>query len=182
MLRFLAGILLVQAATAALVLVVGVETRGWEAWWPIILALGVIGLVVAFWFSTIAGYLRRDELDRARAEFAREREDLRVKAERAKTRVVRDSQKTIASETRRAEAKASFKVGMAAAAATGFGLLMMLTNFMTLGLLLLTGVGSGLGGYLAGRKWLPRRLAKSPAKVLAADRALPKRSTAQASD
>ncbi len=177
MLRFFAGILLVQAVTAVLVLVVGVDTRDWDAWWPIILALVVIGLVVAFWFSTIASHLRRDELDRARAEFAREREGLRAKAERDKTRLIRDSQKTIASEARRAEAKASLKVGVAAAAATGFGLLMMLTNFMTLGLLLLTGAGSGLGGYLAGRKWLPRRLTKAPTKPVAANRALPERTS-----
>lgn len=153
MLRFLAGILLVQAATVALVLVTGVQARDWETWLPIAVALGVIGMVAAFWFTTVAANMRRDKLERLRADFARERENLRVKAEREKTRLVRKSQKDIAHETRRAESRANRKVALAVAAASAVGVLMMLSSFITLGLLLLTGAGSALGGYLAGRRW-----------------------------
>ena len=158
MLRFLVGILMVQAASVALVLVAGIDAGDLSAWLPIVMALGIIGLVAAFWFATVAAHLRRDETERMRAEFAREREDLRVKAEREKTRLVRKSNKTVASETRRAESRANRKVAVAVGAASAVGLLMMLTSFMTLGLLVLTGAGSALGGYLAGRKWLPARL------------------------
>ena len=155
MLRFLAGIFLVQAATAALVLVASANASDWNDWWPFAFALAVIGLVSAFWFSTLAAQLRREEVERVRAGFAREREDLKVKAEREKTRLVRKSHKTISTETRRVEARANRKVGAALAAATGVGLLMMLANFMTLGLVVLTGAGGALGGYLLRRKWLP---------------------------
>ena len=157
MLRFLAGILLVQAASVALVLITGVDARGLDTWLPIAFALGIIGLVAAFWFSNVAAQHRRDELERLRTDFAREREDLRVKAEREKTRLVRKSHKTLASETRRAESRANRKVALAVGAASAVGLAMMLTSFMTLGLLVLTGAGSALAGYLTGRQWLPRR-------------------------
>lgn len=180
MLKFLAGILIVQAVTLVLVLATGLEFGAWEPWWPVLLALGVIALVAAFWMSALAGHLRRDETERLKAEFAHERETLRVKAEREKTRIVRDSHKTIEKHTRRAEARANLKVGAAFTAAAGVGLLMLLTNFVTLGLLTITGAGSALGGWLlhryqaakatpmiaAGngapwRKWLPDRRARS---------------------
>lgn len=157
MLRFFAGILLVQIASVALVLLAGVELRDWEAWLPIAVALGVIGLVAAFWFTALAADLRRRDLARLEAGFAREREDLRVKAEREKTRLVRKSQKELLSGTRRAESRANRKVGLAVTAASVAGLLMMLTSFMTLGLALLAGAGGSLGGYLVARKWMARR-------------------------
>jgi len=170
MLRFLAGTLLVQAASVALVIVAGAEARDWETWLPIAVALGVIGLIAAFWFTTVATNLRRDKLDRQRADFARERENLRVKAEREKTRLVRKGQKDIASETRRAESRANRKVALAMAAAGAVGVLMMMSSFITLGLLLLTGTGSALGGYLAGRRWPPKRLVDSDSEVPEAPR------------
>jgi len=151
MLRFLLGILIVQAATAALVVVAGLSLGNWEPWWPILLALGVIALVAAFWFSTLATHLGREEVEKIRTEFARERENLRVKAEREKTRVVRQSQKTIDKQTRRTEARANLKVGAAFTAAAAVGLLMVLTNFVTLGLLTITGAGGAFGGYLLHR-------------------------------
>ncbi len=156
MLRFLAGIFLVQATTAALILVSRPEVDRWGNWLPLLLALGVIGLVAAFWFTAVASHLRRDDVERLRSDFARQREDLRVRAERDKTQLIRKSQKTIASETRRAEARANRKVGAALAAAAGMGLLMMLANFMTLGLLVMTAAGGALGGYLLRRNLLPR--------------------------
>ena len=155
MLRFLAGILLVQAATAALILVSRPEIDTWSAWLPLIVAIGVIGLVAAFWFSALASHLRRDEVERLRSDFAREREQLRVKAERDKAQLARTSQKTLISETRRTQARANRKVGIAVAAATGAGLLMMLTSFMTLGLLVMSTAGGALGGYLLRTNRLP---------------------------
>ena len=106
MLRYFAGILLVQTASVALVLLAGVDLHNWEAWLPIAFALGIIGLVAAFWFNALAADLRRRDLARLEAGFARERADLRVKAEREKTKLVRKSQKDVASGTRRAESRA----------------------------------------------------------------------------
>lgn len=156
MLRFFTGIILVQIASVALVLVARSEARAWDIWLPTAVALGAIGLVAAFWFASVATNLRRDELHRLRADFAREREDLRVKAEREKTRLVRKSQKNVASETRRAESRANRKVALAVAAASAVGVLIVFTSSMALGLLLLSGAGSALGGYLVGRNWRPK--------------------------
>lgn len=174
MLRFLAGIVVLETVTVVLTITSGLEYGIWRPWWPVLVALGVIALLAAFWFSALAGNLRRDEIEKLRADFARQRETLRVKAEREKTRIVRHSQKTIEKQTRRSEARASVKVGAALTAAAGAGLLMLLTNFVTLGLLTITGAGGALGGYLLHRyqtarteprlhlggdgwqKWLPR--------------------------
>jgi Flp pilus assembly protein TadB len=177
-LRFLGGIVIVQTVTVVLVVATDLEFGVWRPWWPVLLALGVIALVAAFWLSALARHLRRDEVERLKAGFARERETLRVRAEREKTRIVRQSHKTIEKQTRRTEARASMKVGAAFTAAAGVGLLMLLTNFVTLGLLTITGAGGALGGWLlhryqaAGtgpliahearlpwRKWLPDRRA-----------------------
>ena len=152
MLRFFTGIILVQIASVALVLVARSEARAWDIWLPTAVALGAIGLVAAFWFASVA----TNELHRLRADFAREREDLRVKAEREKTRLVRKSQKNVASETRRAESRANRKVALAVAAASAVGVLIVFTSSMALGLLLLSGAGSALGGYLVGRNWRPK--------------------------
>ena len=156
MLRFLAGILLVQSATASLMLLSRPAEDSWANWLPVLVALAVIGLVAAFWFANIASNQRRDEIERLRLGFAAEREKLRVRAERDKTQLVRKSQKVLVAETRRAESKANLKVGAAVAAAAGVGLLMILTNFMTLGLLVMTATGGALGGYLLRRDWLNR--------------------------
>ena len=156
MLRFLAGIFLVQIASVVLVLLSRPADEAWSSWLPIVIALGVIGLVAAFWFANLASHLRRDQIERMRIDFARERERLRVQAERDKTKLIRKNQKTIVSETRRAETRANRKVGLAVAAAAGVGLVMILANFMTLGLLVMTAAGSGLGGYLLRRDLIPR--------------------------
>ncbi len=156
MLRFLAGIVIVQLATAALVLVSAPPAGDLEAWLPIVIALGTIALVAAFWFTTLATSLRRAEIGRLQEEFARERESLRIKAEREKTRLANKSQKSIISETRRAESRANRKIALAVAAASGVGVLMLLSSSIALGLALLAGVGGALGGYVAGRRWSPK--------------------------
>lgn len=140
----------------------------------------MVGLIAAFWFATVAANLRRDKLDRQRADFARERENLRVKAEREKTRLVRKGKKDIASEARRAESRANRNVALVMVAAGAAGVLMMMSSFITLDLLLLTGTGGALGGYIAGRRWPPKSLGESG--VEAPRHWLRKRSTARSLD
>lgn len=151
MLRFVTGILLVQLASVVLVLFARPAQDDLVSWLPILVALGVIALVTAFWFAHIVSHLRRDDVERIRSEFAEQREQLRVKAEREKTRLIQKSHKAMVSETRRAQGRANLKVGVALAVAAGSGVLMIVTNFVTLGLLLMTATGGALGGYLVKR-------------------------------
>ena len=152
MLRFLFGILLVQTASVGLVLLAGIDLQDWRTALPTVIALGTISVVAAFWFTTVAGTLRHGEVERLRAAFAKERENLRVKAEREKTRLERKNTRNVASETRRAESRANRKVAVAVAGASAVGVLMMFASSLALGLSLLTGAGGALGGYIAGRR------------------------------
>jgi Flp pilus assembly protein TadB len=159
MLRFVTGILLVQLASVVLVVFARPAQDDLASWLPILVALGVIALVTAFWFTHIVSHLRRDDVERIRSEFAEQREQLRVKAERDKTRLIQKNHKAMAAETRKAHGRANLKVGVALAVAAASGVLMIVTNFVTLGLLLMTATGGALGGYLVKRS-RNRQLAK----------------------
>ena len=147
LIKFLAGILLVQGATAMLVFS-GMEMEQKQAW-LLLAALGlVLGVLSAFWFASVAGHLSKDQLARAEKGFSRERERIRVRAEREKTKVIKQSHQQIDKERNRVQSKANLKVGLAFAGAVGVGLVMMLTQFVTLGLLTLATTGGAVGGYL----------------------------------
>lgn len=90
---------------------------------------------------------RQDELLNIQESHAKEREKIRVNAERAKHRVTKEAQKQVEKEIRRTSAKANFKVGAAVAAAAGVGGLLILTQFVTLGVMILTTAGGTMGGY-----------------------------------
>jgi cobalamin biosynthesis protein CobD/CbiB len=148
MLRYLPGIIIIQVATAALLLA-AVKTSDQELW----IAIGCLALVVtvvtAFWFDSIAAHIKKDAVIQAKDDFSREREKLRVNAERAKTRLIKKSHEQINRETNRAHARANFKVGGAFVGVIAAGTLMVFTQFMTLGLLMLATGGGALAGYLA---------------------------------
>ena len=147
MLKYFSAILLIQVITVVLVLLAPDDLQG-IGWLRLALPLLLICVVAAFWFNSMASHLRKDHLARADRRFAKEREKIRVNAERAKTRVVKQAQKDIAREAKTTHAKASFKVGAAFAGAIGAGALMLLIGSMTLGLSILTTAGGALGGYL----------------------------------
>ncbi|MEE9350937.1 MAG: hypothetical protein V3U78_01650 [Thiotrichaceae bacterium] len=152
MFKYLLGIILVQIATVVLVLLAPPDLEG-IGLLRLIIPIAFIGFVAAFWFSSLAHHLRKDHLNQASAKFAKEREHIRVNAERAKARVMKDAQKEVAKEARVTHAKANFKVGATFAGAIGLGALLLLTQFLTIGIVLLTTSGGALAGYvLRGRK------------------------------
>jgi hypothetical protein len=152
MIRFLPGILLIQIATIALVLLAPDNLQG-LAWLRLVIPLLVVGFFAAFWFAAIAKHKSKDDVARLKEEHAREREKIQINAERAKTRLVKKTQQQISRETKIAHGKANFKVGAALAGVMGLGALMLLTQFLTLGVFTLTTAGGALGGYLyRGRK------------------------------
>lgn len=144
--RFLPGIIIVQVATVALVLVT-VNTADAKYWLIFGLLALITSILAAFWFGSIANQLRKDDLARAKETFARERETLRVRAEKEKTKVIERSKKQVEKNTSRIHTKANLKVGASIAVAAGAGFIMLIAEFLTLGLLTLSTVGGGLAGY-----------------------------------
>ncbi len=147
MLRFLLGIIIIQIATVAIVLLAPSNLQG-IAWLRLIIPVVMIGFFAAFWFNSIANSKGKDDLSQQQARHALEREKLQVNAERAKTRLVKKTQQQIAREAKLTHGKANFKVGATLAGAMGFGALMLLTEMITLGIMTITTAGGALSGYL----------------------------------
>ena len=141
------GILIIQAATVAMTLA-AIKSDDRELWLAVLLLALILALVTAFWFVSVASHAKKDALANARDEFSREREKLRVNAERQKTRLIRKSHEEIRKETNRAHARSSFKLGAGFIGIVAAGSLMIFSQLLTLGLLTLAVGGGALGGYL----------------------------------
>jgi ABC-type multidrug transport system fused ATPase/permease subunit len=169
MFRYLPGILLVQLVTLALFWVnreATVEDLLLRAGLPAL----IIAFVTALWLSTLG----RMEAERRNAELrenhASEREKLNRKIERTRSEVlqqasadkaqmqerahaereslVRKTHKQLMQQERSISRRANVKVGLAFMGVTGLGVLMLITEMMTLGLLTITTAGGALGGYV----------------------------------
>jgi small-conductance mechanosensitive channel len=147
MFKYLPGILIIQVATVAMTLA-AIKSGDQELWLAVLLLALIIALVTAFWFASIASHARKDALANARDEFSKEREKLRVNAERQKTRLMRKSHEEIRKETNRAHARSNFKLGAGFIGIVAMGSLMIFSQLFTLGLLTLAVGGGALGGYL----------------------------------
>lgn len=160
MFRFLPGIIILQTATAVLVYA-ALKTPIQEYW----VTFGVIGLLTgvlaAFWFGSIAKRVKKEAVARTKEDLAREREKLRVSVAQEKSKIIEQTHKTIVKETNRAHARANLKVGAALVGTLSLGGVMLLTQFVTLGLLTLTLGGGVLGTYVwrARRDRIARRIA-----------------------
>ncbi|MGV6858492.1 MAG: hypothetical protein ACWA5X_05910 [bacterium] len=164
--RFLPGIVLIQLATLAVAFALLKAPLQGMQW----VAIGILGLLLsvlsAFWFSAIAQGEQQRHVDSLREQHAREREKLRVNAERQKSKVLKDSHREILKEAKRSEAKANFKVGAAFAGVAAVGGLMLFTQFLTVGMLLLGTSGGALAGYLTRLRQERRRLQKAETALL----------------
>jgi hypothetical protein len=162
MLKFLPGILLLQAITVALVVIAPVDFVDWGWLLRLAIPLLIVGLLTAFWFGAVAAHQRKDEISRLQEDHAKERETIKVNAERAKAKVVKQAHQETLQAVQRTSNQAKIKVGLAFAGVAGIGGLLLLTQFMTLGLLTLTTAGGALGGYVLrirqekGKRLLPR--------------------------
>ena len=147
MLKFIPGILLLQAITVALMLIAPADLGNW-GWLRLAVPILIAGFLTAFWFGSIAARRQRDEISQLKEQHAEERESIRVNAERAKTKLVKQAQRKTLHEVRRSTLRSNVKTWLAFAGAAGLGGLLILTQFMSLGLLILTTVGGAFGGYL----------------------------------
>ena len=147
MLKFIPGILILQAITIALVLIAPEDPANW-GWLRLTIPVLIAGCLTAFWFGSIAAHQRRNEISRLKEHHAKERETIRVNAERAKTRLVRKTQRQTEQATRRSARQANIKIGLAGAGVAAVGGVLVLTQFFSLGVLMLTAAGGALGGYM----------------------------------
>jgi len=160
--KFFIAILLVQAITAVLLYISPLNLDNPLSLLRLVLPLFFVALMVAFWFSSLALHSRKEAEHKMNLAFSKEREKIKVKAEKEKNSVVKQSQKEIAREAKITHAKANFKVGAAFAGVLGVGALFIFAQFLTAGLLTLTAAGGLAGGYY----WRGKRLEQTGLKVL----------------
>jgi hypothetical protein len=165
--KFLAGVFLLQGATA-LLLMTAQDTDLHKSGW-LVGSLGVlIGVIAALWFSAIASHARQHSVARASEKFNRQRERLRSQAEKEKTREIRNTQRLLLRQTRRLQQRSTLKLGAAMTGIAGLGVLLLFTQFMTLGLLAVSATGGALLGYGVRARQYPAigRRPDTPAGVL----------------
>jgi Flp pilus assembly protein TadB len=166
MLKFLPGILVVQAATAAL-MAAALAPSASDALWVPLAALDLIVMVgAALWLASIAEHVKKDALSDAAARFAREREHIRVAAETDKRAALEDTHQRLIKETRRAQNKANLQLGLGLAGLLTLGGVMLAIEFMTMGLLIMATAGGALGGYLVRARQDARVARRNAAKAL----------------
>lgn len=160
MFRFLPSVIVLQLVLAAMTYgaISSQHPLGMAAVGAFII---ISSILFAIWLKSLAELHSKDQLARHKDAFAREREEIRVKAEKEKLKVVKDTQKQFTKDTNRANAKANFKVGAAVAGAVGVGALLVVSQMVTLGLLTLTTAGGGLAGYLVRTRQEKKMLAST---------------------
>jgi hypothetical protein len=169
MLRYLPGIVLVQLVTLAFFWANQTGSTQ-ELLLRVVLPSALFAFVTAFWFSALSrtqaekqlGKLRQahsEDREKLQREMERSRSDVlqKASADRAKImerahvereKLVKKTHKEVLRNERSASRRASLKVGLAFAAVAALGVVMLISELLTLGLMTLTTAGGALGGYL----------------------------------
>ena len=116
----------------------------------LIIFAGIFALLIlfcsAFYFASMAQEHNYTVLKSLEEEHAKEREKIRVNAERQKVRLVNKNQKQLLQESRRVHGLANLKTGAVLTGFLGLAALMLYSQFMAMGLLVLSmSVGGGVG-------------------------------------
>jgi len=148
--KYLFAIILVQIATAITIMSAPADLSGWE-WLRLLVPLFIVAFAAAFWLQTFATNSTKQTISELKEQHAKEREKIRVNAERAKTRLVKQSQQEVVQEVLKTQSNVGMKnnvkmVGVLTGTALVGGFL-LLSNFMLMGLLALTTSGGVMGGY-----------------------------------
>lgn len=177
MTKFLPGIILTQLVMSGLILMVINWSNDFQLIIVIAVIALLTAVLVAFWFSSIARNIAIDEqslivekhvqdrenlikdAEREKVDVlkeksqlqelhAREREKILLDAEREKASVVEKSYQKIDKETKKAHSKANLKVGLAFSATVAAAGVMIFSQLITIGVMVLVASGSGLSGYV----------------------------------
>jgi len=147
MFRYLPGVFLVQAVTAIL-LWINLDASLPEFAVRFGVPTLLITLVTGLWFASIARAEAERLNTKIRVQHAQDREQINIKAEKSKARILEKSQKEIRKQEKRIGRKASLKISLAFFAATTAGILMLVIELFTFGLMTLMTALGGMGGYL----------------------------------
>ena len=146
LIKFLIGIVFLQGSTGLLVYTA--LRTDLNQTWPLFAALGVtLAAMTALWFNAIADGSRKEALAKVQASFSREREKIRVRAEQDKAREVKNTQRQAERQQQRARVGGQLKTGLLIAGGAGAGLLLLMTQMISLGMLALTTAGGAAIGY-----------------------------------
>ena len=169
MLRYLPGIVLVQVVTFTLYFV-NQEASFEHLLLRVALPAVMISAVTALWLSMIGrmdaeqrnSALREQhatertqlnrEIERARAdallEASTDKAHLMERANAERERLVQQTHKQLMKQERSTSRRANMKVGLAFMLLTGFGAFMLVTQFMMVGVLMISTASGAMGGYL----------------------------------
>ncbi len=148
MLRYFTGLVLVQIAIAAFV-TLNPLSNPLENMLLTGFIIVLLSTVATLWFNTITKHQIDKHIAAHREQFATEREEIKLSAEREQKKLLKKTHKEIEAERRKQRNRANLKIGGTIAIAGGFGVIMLMSQFFTLGLLSLTTAGGAVGGYLA---------------------------------
>jgi hypothetical protein len=144
--KYLLGAFLLQGATLLLVVATldaGLQKNVW-----LVVALGIlIGVIAALWFSAISSHASQHAFARASEKFNRQRDRIRRQVDKEKTQEIKDGHRQVLRETRRLQTRSTLKLGVAMTGMAGLGVVLLFTQFMTLGLLAVSATAGALLGY-----------------------------------
>lgn len=144
--KFLIGILFLQGTTG-LIVYAALRTDLTQTW-PLYGALGAtVAAMAALWFNAIAAGARKESLAKAQASFSREKEQIRVRAEQEKNREIKNTQRQAQRQQQRARLGSQAKTGLMIAGGVGAGLVLLMTQMISLGVLALSTAGGAAIGY-----------------------------------
>jgi hypothetical protein len=146
-LKFLAAIVFIQALTAALVFAI-TQSENLEFQLTVAALCFGIGALAAFWLSAISAAVQANAMAKAEERYARGRERLKVKAEKEKIKLVQENHRTLLRERHKLRRKSDVKAATSFAGMIGLGALLVFSQFVTFGLLLLATGGGAAGGYM----------------------------------
>ena len=147
-LRVLLGVILLQGVTGLLVYT-ALRTE-LDQTWPLFAGLALaVGFFATLWFGALVSAERgRTALDMGE-RFTREREAINRKAEELRVKAIREAERAAAKARGGGNAKLMLKTGVVLGGVVIGGGVLMLSSFVTAGVLALAGAGGGALGYWA---------------------------------
>jgi hypothetical protein len=150
------GLVLIQVVTALLL----------YAWWrtgstDAALTFGALAvasaLFAALWLASLARSHSAEAVLRAEGHLARERERHKRLTAEERARAVERVRRQVERETQRVRSRSNVRLYGAFAGVAGLGTLLLLTQFLSLGVLLISSSGGAVAGYLLRARQESRR-------------------------